>query len=125
MSGPNPVWELPEFTMTAGETKQLFLPIYNSHKALLNVESMVGCVAISEYINQGVCVVSIDCEVQSNSQCHGNVFAATLQPTHTVDLCGKYIYQLTVHDADGACGIMRGLVHIKPNGNRVAAIQEV
>lgn len=122
--GVDSAWELPEFKMNAGETKFLRLPIYNNSNRLIDAAGMSGRLAISDYINRGACLFAVDCTTAYDMQCGGNVFVATLQPSQTVDLCGKYIYQLSAHDNyDGSRAVLRGVVTIGHNADR-SAIQE-
>lgn len=113
-------WQLPEFYMNAGETKNLRLPIYNNSNRLISVLDMTGRLSVSEYVNRGSRLFYVDCETRYDSQCGGYVFVAALQPEHTIDLCGKYIYQLSARDQEGAWGVLRGIVTIGHNADKEA-----
>lgn len=113
-------WELPEFKMNAGETKFLRLPIYNNSNQLIDAAGMSGRLSISDYVNRGVCLQHIDCSTGDDDQCGGSIFMAQLLPQHTIDLCGKYIYQLTAKDYDGTVGVLRGIVFINHNADKEA-----
>lgn len=48
-----------------------------------------------------------------------NVLIVTLEPKETVELCGKYIYQIQIQDIDGDVEIPKqGLLYITNNINR-------
>lgn len=48
-----------------------------------------------------------------------NVLAVTLDPLDTVDLCGKYIYQITIKDINGNIEIPKqGILFITNNINK-------
>lgn len=48
-----------------------------------------------------------------------NVLAVTLDPLDTVDLCGKYIYQITIKDINGNIEIPKqGILFIINNINK-------
>ena len=48
-----------------------------------------------------------------------NVLGVTLDPLDTVDLCGKYIYQITIKDINGNIEIPKqGILFITNNINK-------
>ena len=118
-------WELPEFHMNAGETKMLQLPIYDNYDRLVNAQGMEGRLAFSDYINRGACLFFVNCTTAFDERCGGHVFVAELQPSHTIDLCGKYIYQLSAYDPyDGSRGVLRGVVTVGHNADKAALEEE-
>ena len=116
MSGLNPRWELPEFTMNAGETKILRLPIFNRGGLSVDVSGMSARLAISDYVTGTQPRWHGDCSVVDDATTGSVVFRVELHPEATVDLNGKYIYQLTVIDsASNTTGVLQGILNVRAN----------
>lgn len=111
-------WDFPSFSMTAGETKQLRLPICDSNHVLVDVAGMDGKLAFSDFVTPAASLFSVSCQPVFDQECGGHIFVATLPPVLTVDLCGKYIYQLTARGIDGALGVLRGTVIVHRNADK-------
>lgn len=55
----------------------------------------------------------------NNEGTYDNVLTVTLSPTETVDLSGKYIYQIIIRDIDGDVEIPKqGILYITNNINK-------
>lgn len=54
--------------------------------------------------------------LQEGEETVSNVLRVTLDPSDTVDLCGKYIYQITIRDVSGDVDIpKKGILIIEDN----------
>lgn len=112
---------LPDFSMHAGETKNLHIPIYNPSKRQIDATGMTARLAISDYINQdGEPLLVKPCSVSVPPGETLAVLDVTLSPTDTAGLFGKFIYQITAKDADSNVGVMEGRMYISMNIDRAA-----
>ena len=111
---------LPEYHMIAGESKQFTIPIYDSYDRQIDATGMTARFAICGYINPNMePFVTKPCTVMPWSGGLA-VLYVVLKPEDTVDLTGKFFYQITAKDTAGDCGIMRGHLYIHPNGDKDA-----
>lgn len=62
-------------------------------------------------------LVSKDMEIDMNDEdTHYNVLRVSLEPEDTVDLFGKFVYQITIRDIDGNIDIPhQGIINIHNN----------
>ena len=111
---------LPEYHMTAGESKRLTIPIYNSAKKPIDAAGMTARLAISSFTDPDMSPFVIrQCQVASGEDGPAVLFVE-LVPEDTISLSGKYIYQITGRDSAGDLGVMRGFLRIWPNSDRDA-----
>ena len=62
--------------------------------------------------------MSITADDESASDAVYNVLKVTLLPSETVDLCGKYIYQITIKDVEDNTEPKQGIMYIGNNINK-------
>lgn len=119
--GYNP-YVLPTIDFVGGETQKLLFNIY-FHEGRTPF-SLSGCTAnfsIVNYLNRtGAPILSktmqsvLDADITVD-----NKLTVTLFPEETVDLFGKYIYQIIIRDIDGETEIPKqGILYITNNINK-------
>lgn len=112
---------LPDYAMNAGEAKKLSIPIYNSANHQIDMTGMAARFAISDPINQdSEPFVIQDCTVVLPDGASCAILSVELAPEDTVNLCGQYIYQVTVKNAEGRPGILKGVLTIAANYDKAA-----
>lgn len=106
--------------MTAGESKSFTIPIYNNSKKQINATGMIARLAICSYVTAGMSpLVLKQCSVVDWDQGMA-VLRVDLDPEDTIDLHGKFIYQITAKDVAGDLGVLRGYLYVAPNGDPTA-----
>lgn len=120
-------YTLPTIDFVGGETQDLLFNVYfyKNNQPF----SLTGCTcnfAIVSFTNKtGVPILSKQMtSIFNDAGTSDNVLTVTLQPTETVDLCGKYIYQIIIKDINGDAEIPKqGILYITNNINK-AFIQQ-
>lgn len=109
---------LPTIDFVAGETQDLAFNIYfyKSSKPY-NLEDCLATFSVSSYANKsGSAIISKTMDMRPGSSGTNNVLVVTLASKDTVDLSGKYIYQITLQDIDGDVEIPKqGILMITNN----------
>lgn len=117
--------ELPQCHMTAGATKEFYIPVFNPSGKQIDVSGMTARLSISDYVNQNCKPLVVkECEVSTQDDILLAVFRVRLDSQDTVNLYGKFIYQVTAKSADGDIGPMRGILTISPNYDKEAVLSE-
>lgn len=119
----NNIYTLPQIDFVGGSTADL---IFNVYWGAENPKpfGMVGCVAnfaVIDYVNKtGTPIISKTMEVRLNADdTYYNVLYVELKPSDTLDLFGKYIYQITIKDVDNSADIpQQGILYIHNNINK-------
>ena len=115
-------YTLPTIDFVGGETQDLSFNVYfyKNHRPF----SLTGCTSnfsIVSFNNRaGAPILDKQMEAIFNEAgTSNNVLIVTLNPTETVDLSGKYIYQITIRDIDGDVEIPKqGILYITNNINK-------
>lgn len=115
-------YALPTVDFVGGETQDLAFHVYfyKGNKPF----SLYGCTSnfsIVSFANKsGSPILTKQMNILYNDDgTIDNVLSVTLLPTETVDLFGKYIYQITIQDIDGDIEIPKqGILYITNNINK-------
>ncbi len=117
------IYSLPQIDFVGGSSESFIFNLYYSGDRDTPY-GLVGCDAnfsIINYINKnGDPVVSkkMNIEASSDSMFY-NSLTVNLDPSDTVNLCGKYIYQIIIKDIDGNVEIpQQGIIYIHNNINK-------
>lgn len=127
MSVPNP-YTLPEISFIGGSTEEFVFHVYDENKKVFDLTSCTANLAIINYVNKGgEPLISKDMSVVADEGGDGepvyNVLKVTLLPSETVDLCGKYIYQITIKDVEDNTEPKQGIMYIGNNINKAYVTQ--
>ena len=121
--GGNP-YTLPMIEFVGGETQDLrFNVFFHSKDRPFGLSGVVGTFAIVSAANKtGAPVISKEMSAEYNTDDTAlNVLVVTLLPEETVNLSGKYIYQITLRDVGGQTEIPKqGIMYIINNINKAA-----
>ena len=115
-------YTLPTIDFVGGETQDLAFNVYfyKDKKPF----SLTGCecnFSIVSFTNKlGTPILTKQMEsIFNNEGTYDNVLTVTLSPIETVDLSGKYIYQIIIRDIDGDVEIPKqGILYITNNINK-------
>lgn len=114
---------LPHFHFTGGETKNITIPIFNKAGNQIDAYGMTARLVISDYVNLNMDPLVIkDCKVIPGDSSAFAVLFTVLEPKDTVNLSGKFIYQVTGKDVEDAFGVMQGFMTIAANRDREAIL---
>ena len=112
-------YSLPTINFIGGSTQKFVFNVYfyNGKKPF----NMSGCECIFSIVSftnkTGSAIISKKMEIANNIQTGTeNVLTVTLDSSDTVDLFGKYIYQITICDVDDIVEIpQQGILYITNN----------
>lgn len=116
MSCDHSPYTLPTIDLVGGETQKLLFHLYHyTGKRPFDTEGCSCDFSIVSNLNKtGEPIVSKQMESGS-----GNVLQLKLLPEDTLKLSGKYIYQISIRDADGDMEIPKqGVLYITNNINK-------
>lgn len=75
--------------------------------------------AIADFITPGGAPLVVeDCYAMIPDSEELSVLIVDLAAEDTIDLCGKYVYQLTIEDEHGRTAVLKGMVKIDANYDR-------
>lgn len=116
----NNLYKLPEIHFIGGSSEDLQFDLYLDEAKRQPIDLQGGAAQFSlvDFSNRtGAPIVSKEMEIQKNkAQTGHNVVYVSLSPEDTVDLFGKYVYQITLRDAGGNIDIPhQGIVMIHNN----------
>jgi len=113
------IYALPTVEFVGGSTQEFaFHAYFHQNNKPISLETCSAKFSILDYMNKGgTPLLSKDMKiVLSADGTIMNVLTVTLQPSETVNMHGKYIYQITISDIDGAVDIPKqGILRIIDN----------
>lgn len=116
------IYTLPTIEFVGGETQDLaFNLFFYKNKKPFSTTGVTANFAIVSFTNKvGVPILSKQMKGAFNEKgTVNNVLTVTLEPSETVDLSGKYIYQIQIRDIDGDVEIPKqGILYITNNINK-------
>lgn len=117
-------YTLPDIDFVGGSTQDLMFHCYfQANGRPFDLSSCEANFSLINYLNRrSEPIVSKSMTISAESDEEGainNLLTVTLAPDDTVDLSGKYIYQITIRDVSGDVDIPnQGLIHITNNINK-------
>lgn len=118
MADESCLYTLPTICFVGGETQNLRFHMYRvKTETPFNVSGCTASFAVAyyQYRLDGP-ILTKDMTIDETELEYGNVFAVDLEPSDTVDLSGKFIYQITVKDQDGEVEIPKqGILYVIDN----------
>lgn len=104
---------LPPESMIAGTTKKLVLYLYTHNmKKQIDANGMIARFTLTDYVNpSNVPLIIKDCSVSVPEGEHLAVINVPLTRQDTLNLDGKYIYQVTIND-DNTIEALKGIMDI-------------
>ena len=114
------IYTLPDWDFVGGETQKRSLTLQQQSGVPYDLPGSSAHIAIVEFVNpHSAAVLTKDLAVTDDMDGNTCIVKLTLSPAETVKLAGKYIYQVTVKDANGNTSIpQKGIMHIERNIDR-------
>ena len=110
------LFSLPDWDFVGGSTQKRIFTMTNESGVTYAYPGSSASISIIEYVNRGAPVLTKAATVGADASGKYCDVTAALTPSETLNLCGKYIYQLSIKDANGNYSIpMYGLMHIADN----------
>ena len=108
---------LPEWQLVGGETRKRTFTLYHDECGpTYNIPGATAEVAVVDFVNpHGELKLCKEASVSVDENGHYCEVTVDLTPADTLDLQGKYIYQLTIKDALGNIAAPKGLMYITAN----------
>lgn len=114
------IYTLPELTFVGGKTQELNFRLKEKDGSLYNARNCEANFSICNYSNKtGEPLLSIQPTFVSNDNSIIHILHIIISPEQTVNLYGKYIYQITIKDETGRVEIPnQGILNITRNINK-------
>lgn len=116
------LYTLPTIDFVGGSTQDLLFRVYfYQNKRPFGLSGCTANFSVVDYLDRtGAPIISKAMTVKlSDDGTIDNVLSVTLSPTDTVNLFGKYVYQISIQDVDGDVEIPnQGLMYINTNINK-------
>ena len=111
------MYELPEISFVGCETRDLLFHLFTETGRVFNASGAAAIFSVVGSVNRtGAPVLSKPMTVLADDDGIESVLAVTLFPSETVNLYGKYIYQITIKDLSGETEIpSQGILGITNN----------
>ena len=115
----NEIYTLPELAFVGGSSEELVFHAYRNGTEPKPF-GLTGCTAnfsIAYYADKsGAPLASKEMTIKMDSaNVYENIMTILLEPEDTIDLFGKYVYQITVKDPDDNADIRQGILMIHKN----------
>ena len=95
-------YNLPEVSFVGGESHDFKFSLFTDTGRAFNASDINATFSIVSSINRtGQPILSKNMTVIADTSGTKNIITVTLQPNETVNLYGKYIYQITLQDISG------------------------
>lgn len=113
------IYTLPELTFVGGKTQELNFRLLEKDGSLFNAKNCTGNLSICNYSDKvGISTVSLTPTFVANGTKIIHILHAVLPAEQTVELCGKYIYQIIIMDDHNQIEIPnQGILYITRNIN--------
>lgn len=115
---------LPEWRLVGGETrKRTFTLHHDEGGPIYNIPGAIAEMAVVDFVNpHGEPRFRKPASVSADANGNYCEITVDLASVDTLNLQGKYIYQLTIRDALGNIAAPKGLMYIAPNINKSFAL---
>lgn len=114
------ICDLPEISFVGGETRQFRFPLRDKKGRVFDVSGATANFSVVGAMNRsGAPIVSKPMDLVADENGITSVLTVTLLPAETVNLYGKYIYQVSIRDVYGDIEIpSQGVLFITNNIDR-------
>ena len=112
------LYALPTITFVGGETQIFeFHTFFHTTKNPFDLKNCTARFAVVHYLNRaGTTLFTKNMSIAVGESGLDNVLTVELEPADTLELSGKYVYQISIKDGDGATEIPKqGLMYIIRN----------
>jgi hypothetical protein len=113
------LYTLPEIQFVGGSSQTYYFNLATSSGVPYDALGCTVDFSIVHYSNKSsIPVLSKEATIMTDLEDISSIVSIELNPSDTSDLCGKYIYQITIKDIDGNADIPnQGIMYITRNIN--------
>lgn len=113
----NPVYNLPQLRFVGGETQSFLFNLRTPGGSTFNAVGCSAAIALINYTNKtGLPVLVKSMSLREDEEGYYSSAYVELSPSETVNLQGRYIYQISIRDSAGETEIPgQGLMDITRN----------
>lgn len=113
------IYTLPQITIVGGQSKTIGFNLWTINRDMFDTNGCSGNFAVVDYSDKdGDTVVAKQMTFQSGDNPEiQNVAVVSLTPSDTLNLAGKYVYQVTIKNGDIADIPNQGILYIARNIN--------
>lgn len=120
----NKMYGLPELCFVGGSSEDLQFNLFfnKDNPEPFNIFGGEANFSIVNFLNKNSTpLVSKKMDISMNDEeTHYNILRVSLEPSDTVDLFGKFVYQITIRDIDGNVDIPhQGIINIHNNIDKI------
>lgn len=110
---------LPVISFVGGSTQELVFHTFSyNDKEPFDLTSCTAFFSMINYVNKSGSPIVVK-QMTAETSTGNNVLKVTLEPSDTIDLVGKYIYQISIQDISGEIEIPgQGIMRIANNINK-------
>ena len=110
-------YQLPTVTFVGGATQQLaFHTYFENNGRPLSMRGCTGYFSVAEYMNRLPADYQNDGYHREQTDATDNILRVELEPSDTVNLAGKFIYQVTIKGSEGDVDIpYQGIMYVTRN----------
>lgn len=113
------LFSLPDWDFVGGSTQKRIFTMTSTSGVVYDYPGSSASISIIEYVNRGTPVLTKTATVGKDANGKYCEVTVALSPSETLNMCGKYIYQLSIKDAAGNYSIpMYGAMHVADNINK-------
>jgi len=111
------IYSLPEISFVGGETRDLNFRLLTDNGKVFSASGASTTFSIVNSVNRtGAPIISKPMDIIADDNDIDSILTVTLLPAETVNLFGKYIYQITIIDLSGEVEIpSQGILRITNN----------
>ena len=110
------IYDLPEISFISGGTEIFHFRLFTAGKNVFNASGANATFSVVSSVNRmGTPIISKSMGVIANNDGVESILTITLTPSETVELFGKYIYQIILIDFSGEVEIQKGVLRISNN----------
>ena len=116
--GQKELMELTGVTFVGGATQQLaFHTYFEDNGRPLSMRGCTGYFSVAEYLNKSSPLITKTMDIiESKTDATDNILRVELEPSDTVNLAGKFIYQVTIKGSEGDVDIpYQGIMYVTRN----------
>lgn len=113
----NNIYCLPEISFVGGSTQELIFHTYSKNLKPFGLSGCSANFAVAKCNHEKEPILSKEMSINvSNDDNSNNILKVNLSTSDTLDLYGKYTYQITIKDSDGNVEIpYQGILYIQNN----------
>ncbi len=111
----NPIFMLPPIEFIGGTHKKIQIMLRSNVGTPYDAEGHTAYFSLAHYENQSCVSITQEMEIAQSGMDGYCLAEVELSSTDTAELCGRFVYQVTIIDEDGEAEVSQGICHIFRN----------